>query len=199
MGTAPMNELTPLVVAPLIGLAGVFVGYWWNARRADQTVRRDLALERYRDGRQLFDEVVLSAGERFVALQRWLWSIEDPESYRGIAVRDDYFALVPGWNATVWSRRARLQIMLGAETARTFVDYSDDNRAEPQSLHYQFVHAHRAVLAAESGQSDVRSAQAQVDRLNHAWSNYAIQIASELEERGRSLTQLDKPASTTDH
>ena len=159
-------------------------------------LRRDLALERYRQGQQLFDEIVSSAGERFVALQRWLWAIEDPKPYADVPVRDQYFALVPAWNAAVWSRRARLHIMLGAETAQGFVDYRDDSRDDPVSLHYKFVAAHRAVLAVEAGQLDVQSAQRMVDRLNHAWSNFAIQIAAELETRGRSLMLLkDVPPS----
>src|SRR5262245_46235397 len=185
-----MNDLPALILAPAIGLVGVLVGYWLNARRADRALRRDLVLERYRQGQQLFDEIVSSAGERFVALQRWLWAIEDPDAYETVPVREQYFALVPNWNAAVWSRRARLHIMLGADTARGFVDYRDDARTQPLSLHYMFVAAHRAVLAVEAGRLEAEDAQTEVDRLNHAWSNFAIKIAAELETRGRSLLLL---------
>jgi len=85
-GSAVLNIAT-LIVAPLLGLLGVYVGYILNARREDRTLRRELELEHYRAGQALFDELISSAGRRFVALQRWLWAVESPDAYEGVPVR----------------------------------------------------------------------------------------------------------------
>ncbi|MBA3286743.1 MAG: hypothetical protein H0U21_01785 [Acidimicrobiia bacterium] len=132
-----MLEVVALVFAPVLGFVGVFVGYLLNSRREDRVLRRELALEQYRAGQGLFEEIISSAGTRFTAMQRWLWSVADPEPYRAVPARADYFKLLQGWNAACWSRRARLRLMLGDDTALRFLDYRDDNRQAPLSLHYQ--------------------------------------------------------------
>ena len=182
-----MLEVVALVFAPLLGLLGVYVGYVLNSRREDRVLRRDLALERYRAGQELFEEVTASAGTRFTTMQRWLWSIEDPEPYRDVPARAEYFALLQGWNASCWSRRARLRLMLGDEAALRFLDYRDDGRDDPQSLHYRFVAAHGAILGCERHRERSATAQAQLDRLNHAWSDFADDIAVELTKRSSAL------------
>jgi hypothetical protein len=180
-------QVAALVFAPLLGLMGVYVGYVLNSRREDRVLRRDLALERYRAGQELFEEVIASAGTRFTAMQRWLWSVEDPQPYHDLPVRAEYFALLQAWNASCWSRRARLRLMLGDETALRFLDYRDDRREDPTSLHYRFVAAHRAILQCEQHRVGSSAAQAQLDRLNHAWSDFADDIAVELAKRGSAF------------
>jgi hypothetical protein len=182
-----------LIVAPLLGLTGVYVGYVLNSRREDRALRRELALERHRDGRTLFDEVVHNAGRRFVAQQRWLDSIAYPDAYAGLPVRSDYFELVREWNAANWSRRARLKLMLGDEVALRFLDYADDTRRHPKSLHYRFVSAHRAVMRSEAGGASIEQAQEELDQLNHAWSDFADDIAQELSVVGSEM--LGTPSS----
>jgi hypothetical protein len=195
---AAVSDVVALIVAPLLGLVGVYVGYVVNARREDRTLRRQLSLERYRERQALFDEVIASAGRRFVAMQRWLWSIETPDAYADLPVRADYFALLQQWNAANWSRRARLRLMLGDTTALRFLDYKDDARMEPSSLHYQFVHAHRAVLSAEIGEAAIASAQRRLDQLNHAWSDFADDIAVDLALRGHEILTTElRPERTS--
>jgi hypothetical protein len=123
--------------------------------------------------------------------------VEDPTAYVGLHVREEYFGLVQQWNAS-WSFRARLRIHLGDDTAVRFLDYQDDGRPEPKSLHYRFVSAHRAVLAAESSRTSIEDVQGQVDRLNHAWSDFADDIAVELTHRARSPELLEEPHPGTE-
>ncbi len=183
-------DVLALVLSPLLGVVGIFLGYGLSSRRENRSIRRELSLQRYREGQQLFDELIAAAGTRFVALQRWLWSVDDPGAYAGVQVREEYFALVQQWNASTWSFRARLRIHLGDDTAIRYLDYQDDRRQEPESLHYKFVFAHSAVLDAESGTRSTHEVQARVDRLNHSWSNFADDIALELAQRARSLQLL---------
>jgi hypothetical protein len=192
-------NVASLVVAPLLGLAGVYVGFVLNARREDRVFRRELALEQYRQGQALFDELISSAGCRFVAMQRWLWSIDQPEAYDGPPIRATYFALLQDWNAANWSRRARLRLMLGDDVAQRFLDYADDVRREPLSLHYKFVYAHRAVLRAEANGLDACDAQRRLDTLNHAWSDFADDIAVDLAQRARELLSTESPHASSPH
>jgi len=187
-----------VVLAPLLGLIGIFVGYALSSKREDRNISRELSLQRYREGQELFDELIMAAGKRFTALQRWLWSVEDPSMYADRSVRDEYFLLVQHWNASTWSFRARLRIHLGDDVAVRFLDYEDDHRQEPRSLHYQFVFAHRAVLAAEADSSTVAEARGRVERLNHAWSRFADDIAVELAHRARAHQLLSEPQSMQD-
>lgn len=184
-------DVLAVVLAPLLGVVGIFIGYALSSKREDRNIRRELSIQRYREGQALFDELIMAAGNRFTALQRWLWSVEDPSMYANRPVRDEYFVLVQQWNASTWSLRARLRIHLGDDAADRFLDYEDDRRPEPRSLHYQFVVAHSAVLAAEVDTSTVDEVQVRVDRLNHAWSSFADDIAVELAHRARLLS---KPA-----
>ena len=69
LGGVAVWERATLVVAPLLGLSGVYVGYMLNARREDRVFRRELAMERYRAGGQaLFDELIANAGKRYTAM-----------------------------------------------------------------------------------------------------------------------------------
>lgn len=188
-----MLSVVAVVLSPLMGLAGIVVGYLLSSRRENRNIRRELSLQRYREGQELFDELIAAAGKRFVALQRWLWSVEDPAAYAGLHVREEYFSLVQQWNASTWSFRARLRIHLGDDTAVQFLDYRDDERREPESLHYKFVCAHRAVLAAESSRASIEDVQVGVDRLNHAWSAFADDMAVELTRRARAFELLAEP------
>jgi hypothetical protein len=49
-----------VVLSPLVGLAGIFVGYVLSSRRENRNMRRELALalQRYREGQELFDELI---------------------------------------------------------------------------------------------------------------------------------------------
>jgi hypothetical protein len=111
-----------VVLSPLVALAGIFVGFVLSPRRENRNMRRELALQRYREGQELFDELISAAGKRFIALQRWLRAVEDPAAYAGLHVREEYFGLVQQWNASTWSFRARLRIHLGDDTAVRFLD-----------------------------------------------------------------------------
>ena len=86
------NVLLALAV-PLIGVCGVVVGSHLTTRRENARIRRDLSLERYREGQQLFEQLITLAGERFFALQRWLWALEDPERPDLEEVRRTYFKI----------------------------------------------------------------------------------------------------------
>jgi hypothetical protein len=182
------------VAVAVIGLLGVLVGAIFTTRREDSRMRRDLSLERYRDGQRLFDELIVLAGERFTAMQRWLWAVEDPEQYDLPEVREDYFVLVRRWNSLTWNYRARLRILLGEPTALQFLDYGDDARpSNPESLHYRFVQAHNEIRACERDSSNAATAQEMLNRLNWAWSDFADDVAAELLRRSRDLQLLREP------
>jgi hypothetical protein len=186
------------VAVALIGLFGVLVGALLTTRRENSRIRRELSLERYRDGQRLFDELIILAGERFTAMQRWLWSIIEPDRYSASTPRDDYFTTVRRWNSLTWSYRARLRILISQTTAVRFLDYADDIRpSNPASLHYQFVQAHNAILDCENGTGDARYAQSLLNQLNWAWSDFADDIAADLLQRARDLQLLREPGDLT--
>jgi hypothetical protein len=83
--------------------------------------------------------------------------------------------------------------MLGDEVALRFLDYADDTRRHPKSLHYRFVSAHRAVMRSEAGGASIEQAQEELDQLNHAWSDFADDIAQELSVVGSEM--LGTPSS----
>jgi hypothetical protein len=187
------NVLLALAV-PVIGVCGVIIGSHLTTRRENDRIRRDLSLERYREGQQLFDDLIKLAGERFTAMQRWLWAMENPGRYDLDAVRRNYIDLVQSWNTLTWSYRARLRLMLGDAIALRYLDYDDDERGEkPESLHYKFVMAHRLLLNCERGTKSPAQVQPVIHRLNHAWSNFADDVASELLRRAVNLRLLDMP------
>lgn len=189
------DRLLLALAVPLIGLCGIALGALFTSSRENNKLRRELSLERYREGQELFDELIRLAGERFVSLQRWLWAVLDPDAYELAEVRRAYFDVVRRWNALTWSLRARLRLTLGDELALRFMNYSDDTRTEPLSLHYRFVRVHAMVLSAEQGDKNPKEVQLPLDRLNHAWSEYADDVAVELLQRARRLELLDRRGS----
>ena len=188
-----MDAVIPGLIGAVIGAIGGLTIAWSSSRWEDRRLRRTLAVERYRDGRDLLYELVNLAGRRHFALQRWLWALEDPGSCQTSEIREKYFDLLPLWNERTWGYRARLHLLLGDNVALRFLDYADDHRSEPESLHYMFVRAHDAVLAAESRQEVDPQAQVIVDQLNHAWSDFADDVTADLLRRAGDLRLLDPP------
>ncbi len=164
---------------------------WLSASWEDRRTRRDLTLEVYRDARSLRDDLVRLAGRRHFALQRWLWAVADPSGYRLDDVREAYFEVVGTWNEQYWTYRSQLYLLFGEEIAFKFLDYQDDSREVPQSLHYRFVRCNAAVLASEADFGRIDSAQSLIDELNHYASEFSDELTRELLLRASNLQLLD--------
>lgn len=145
-------------------------------------MKRELAVERYREATELVGELVDLAGERHYLMQRWLWAIADPERYRADA-RSAYTEVVRNWNKRTWGYRSRLRLSFGDPIALRYLDYNDDARTRPRSLHYMFVAAHKAILECESDPRHIPEAQRCLDQMNHSWSQFSDDATEELLSR----------------
>jgi gas vesicle protein len=194
-----MDALLGALVGALIGAIGALLVAWQTSKWEERRTRRDLALQRYREASALINDLILLAGERHHRLQRWLWSLQDSTGRYPEATRQEYYAVVAEWNKRNWSNRAQLRLSLGDHIALRFLDYRDDFREVPESLHYSFVLTHRAVVACEEGRVDASVAQRQIDDLNHRWSNFADDATVELIRRAADLRLLEVPRNLEVH
>jgi hypothetical protein len=63
--------------------------------------RVDLYRKRSEEGTSFLDELSELIGRRFFALQRYLWAIEDRDSYNFEEVKKAYYEIVAGWNTKI--------------------------------------------------------------------------------------------------
>jgi hypothetical protein len=184
----------------LTALVGTFVSQRLQVNAARSQTERDLQVEVYREGTRFLSELSELAGQRFFGLQRWLWSIEDPEQYNVEGDRREYFRLVQLWNQKAWANRAALRLLVGEAEAGIFLDYEDDGRLEqPRSLHYRFHRAHQVVLDTERDVVGVSAAQEILDELNREWSAYIESVTSRFMERAAALKLLEKADAGDGH
>jgi len=156
--------------------------------------RVDLFRKRYEEGARFLDSFSKSVGARFFALQRFLWAVRDVNDERLREIEAYYFKTVVRWNSTYWMNRNKIRLLVGDDHANAFLDYRDDFRLEnPESLHYQFVKAHRYVLRARRNEITVDDAQKVVDDLNWVCSGLLETITTEFLRKATSLELLEVP------
>ena len=173
----------------------------WSQRLSWQRqVRLDLFRQRYAEGTQLLEQLSSMVDKRYFRLQRLIWSIADGSPQETISTREhEYFEAVVEWNEKLESVHNRLRLLVGESVALQFLDYADDCRPDdPQSLHYRFVKAHRAVLKAKDDLPLALSAKQEVDSLNSAVSRFAFDTTTLFMARASALALLRAPSSPTE-
>ena len=127
-------------------------------------------------------------------LQRLWWAIEEQNPERISKCEKAYFSTVEDWNARFWRNRNKIRLLVGEEPANNFLDYSDDRAGDnPQSLHYEFVVAHRKVMAAKGDFGLADDARRHMTALNFACSVFLERITSLFLERTSALQLLEIP------
>jgi hypothetical protein len=196
LGSDQGKLLAGFVLTTVIGgvLAYLFQSLSWRRQ-----VRIDLFRQRYVEGTQLLEQVSSMVDKRYFRLQRLLWVISDHAPPEKIAEREkEYFEAVVEWNEKLRSIHNRLRLLVDDSAALQFLDYGDDYRQEaPQSLHYRFVKAHRAVLKAKDDSALATSAKEEVDRLNWSLSRFAYDVTTLFMARASSLQLLRAPTRQT--
>lgn len=158
--------------------------------------RVDLYRKRYEEGTLFLDELSELIGRRFFALQRYFWAIRDRDGHDFEEVKKAYYENVADWNAKLKMNRNKIRLLIGEHQATAFLDYGDDNRPrDPQSLHYIFVKAHNAVVAADKGDIGIGEAEREVDKIDWACSGFLENITTEFLERASALRLLEVPKS----
>jgi hypothetical protein len=181
----------------LTTIAGGLLSSWFQHATWTRQTRVDLFRQRYQEGTKFLDELSDHIGRRFFALQRLLWSLKDSTAEQRDTIEKEYFTIVAGWNASLRTYRNKIRLLVSQEQADRFLDYRDDYRAEPLSLHYIFVKAHKAVVGARKGTIGVDEAQTPVDELNWACSNFLEALTTSFLERATTLQLLDVPKTDT--
>jgi hypothetical protein len=173
----------------LIGvLLTTLVGGWFQHRSWDRKRRLTMFEKRFEEGISFLNELSDLIGKRYFRLHRYLWSIENPKAYDSAKVAEEYFESVRGWNEKLRTMRNRARLLLGEAKALELLDYSDDNRPQkPQSLHYMFAKAHRAVQDAKVDPNEVPAAFKELDALNIDSSNLLERYGDEFMRRSGKL------------
>lgn len=128
---------------------------------------------------------------RYFALQRLLWAIGEGNSPKAEASEKGYFHVVVRWNNSLRTIRNKIRLLIGEREADGFLDYRDDLRgSNPESIHYQFVAAHRAVMETRVHLEKQPQAQDLVTQLNYSVSNYLERVTTEFSRRANSLAIL---------
>jgi hypothetical protein len=186
------SELGLLLIGFLLTtVAGGLITVIFQREAWKRQTRVNLHQKLYDDGVVFLDELSELIGERYFAIQRWLWALGEPESYDLGDVETAYFAIVAIWNKRLRLNRNKLRLLIDEEHASLFLDYSDDGRGDnPRSLHYQFVQAHNAVAAVKKGNKPISEAERYLNILNHSCSNYLEQVTTLFLKRASELKLL---------
>jgi hypothetical protein len=197
LGTDQGKLLFGFVLTTLVGGVLTSVFQWLSWRRQ---ARIDLFRQRYVEGTQLLEQLSSMIDKRYFRLQRLVWAIGDSALPEKIVQREkEYFEAVVEWNEKLRSIHNRLRLLVGDSVALQFLDYADDYRQQdPQSLHYKFVKAHRAVLRAKDDGTKAASAKEEVDRLNWSVSRFAYDVTTLFMSRASSLELLRAAVNSTE-
>jgi hypothetical protein len=179
----------------LTTIGGTYVTWLLGTRTWHRQTRIDLYRRRLEEGTQFLDAFSLSVGKRYFLMQRFLWALEGSDADRAQRFEKEYFKTVVQWNASYWVNRNKIRLLVNDAQANAFLDYQDDYRPDnPQSLHYLFVKAHRAVLKAKAGEVSRNEAQSTVDVLNWACSTYLENLTTAFVNKAMSLELLKTPS-----
>jgi|SRR5215208_596218 len=187
----------------LTTMAGGLLSYWLQKQSWRRQTRVDLYRKRYEEGSQFLDELAKLIGNRFFQLQRYLWILEelqDNDIQDDVlqAVAHEVDKTVAEWNSTFWLNRVKIRLLVGEAQAQQFLDFQDDLRTEkPRSIQYRFVKAHEAVRRAKMGEVDASSAQAEINHLNWACSEFFENLTGVFLKRADSLQLLETPEEST--
>jgi hypothetical protein len=188
--------LATFVLTTVAGGLLTFVFQWMSWRRQAMI---DLHRQRYTEGTKLLKDLCGLIDRRFYALQRLTWAVSDNPDDPSVKEREkEYFQTVIEWNQNLRSMHNLIRLLVGDEQATAFLDYADDYRMQdPQSLHYRFVAAHRAVLKARQDRELIAPAEELVRRVNHALSNFLYDITTLFTQRAETLALLKIPGQVS--
>jgi len=132
----------------LTGIVGAQINAWFQEASWERQKQFELLRHELDEGFSLIDELGTLIGERFFGLQRVVWASESQQPLQIEDTWDEYYAVVLQWNRRLIVNRARILRIFGADEARRFLNYSDENQPSlPQSVHGHFRKAHEAVLS----------------------------------------------------
>ena len=175
-------------------LGGV-IGYLLKRRSWAFEASHALHRARYDEGRAFLDRLSRQVGRRYFLLHRYFWAIQDGGAGNIEACERKYYAAVVDWNCAYWSNRNNIRLLIDEAHANLFLDYRDDQREDhPQSLHYRFVAAHRAVRDAKLSASAHSDASHELHALNWACSVFLERLTGEFLNRASRLQLLEAPA-----
>jgi len=196
-GTEQGKLLFGFLLTTVAGGVLAYLFQWFSWRRQ---ARIDLFRQRYADGTQLLEQVSSMVDKRYFRLQRLIWAIGDSALPEKIAaIEQEYFDSVMEWNDKLRSVHNRLRLLVGDKKALQFLNYADDHRPdEPQSLHYSFAKAHRAVMRAKDDRAFAPEAMAEVDRLNWRVSQFAFDVTTLFMARASALELFREATSATE-
>lgn len=94
--------------------------------------------------------------------------------------------------AHYYRNRNKIRLLISEEMADMLLDYKDDSIPEnPSSIHYQFVMAHRNVMAAKIESQGIIKASRSVNSLNYKCSSFLEKLTSEFTRRAEKIQLLD--------
>lgn len=187
---------TQLLASVLTGVLGALLGYYLRLRSWKFEGRHAIHRARFDEGSKFLDGLSDMVGKRFFLLQRLLWALESGDEKIMRRREREYFVEVVQWNACFWKNRNKVRLFVGDVQADEFLDYADDRRGNsPRSLHYTFVVAHRAVLAAKSDRAALGDAVLRTVRLNWRCSVFLERLTADFLRRAAALQLMDIPTA----
>jgi hypothetical protein len=182
----------------LTSVIGAALSAWLQQRNWKRQSQLALFQKRYDEGVKFLDELSDLIGKRYFAMQKLIWALRDREAYDLDKVTTEYYECVKEWNGRLRTMRNKARLLISEERARDFLDYADDAQPDkPNSLHYVFVKAGRAAIAAKSDPKLMKDAEQQVAQLNWFCSTLLEDMTTEFLQRASSLQLFEIPPGIT--
>jgi len=174
----------------LTTITGAIIAYHFQQRSWARQTYLDLYKAKYDEGIKFLDDISELIGKRFFYLQRFMWEISSDDGNNLPRLEKEYFDLVLIWNSNYYKNRNKLRLLVGEHIATLFLDYADDTRLDPESLHYQFVHTHQIVIDSKKDKLKIREALTAVLKLNSSCSIFLEKTTNEFTDRAEKLQLL---------
>lgn len=208
MTIAFLFSLTQPSVVPAVnifsilpGVVGVIVGavltFYFGRTNHNRQVRLELHIQRYREGTAFIESLSRAIDKRCFLSQRFIWALETNDSAKIAKAEEEYMNEHMEWNINRGANWNKIRLLIGAQFAKEFLDYGDDNVdiSESSSLHYHFIRVHRYIRAVQNGTLDIQTASTEVVALSwHCWY-FLEKITTEFATRASQLELLTVPSS----
>ena len=181
----------------LTTVVGTYINNAFHEESWRSQARFEIFKERLKEATEAQSSIIVLSNRRIVLLERILGELGANRLQSARDIWKEYFKIVRQWNNNVKSNNNRLSLLFGEAVSLSFLDNTEIEAQQPESLHYIFRQAHQSVLdviecmkaGCQSAEQIrlLRMARDRLDRLGLAHDDFATDLRIVLKQKETEL------------
>lgn len=179
--------LSGFILTTVFGSGLAFI---WQTISWRRQTRLELFRRRYEEGIELLNQLSSLIDRRLYALLKVKWALENSNQEEIEAKEIPYYSIVQEWNEHLRMNRGKIRLLIGEKYALAFLDYDDEDKELPNSLHFKFVKTHVAFRAVLKHEAPVESLSEATQNLHRYCNHFLEELSAEFASRADDLSLL---------